>query len=203
MKTVKFIKNPIPFGYAYNFDENVSIPDTMAAQVIAAGLAVETSTFTEIPAAFPHRAEYISAGIYSLELLKAQTKDHSLGPKFKRTKEILAAYYQEYPVFDPDQGLTLKEEGDFCHLPYQQNGNLRININLPVPKYGFEILPIIRDGNPITIFVGASEITTIGKVLNSSDFDTVIGNVDEIYFSKRAATADNPTGVYYRINNLG
>lgn len=84
---------------------------------------------------------------------------------------------------------------------YQQTGVLQIDI-VSIVETGSCTLQIIKTADAITLFVGATEITTIGKLDGSSDFSTTIGDVDLVTIVKFDETTDNTTGVYYSIKNL-
>jgi hypothetical protein len=90
--------------------------------------------------------------------------------------------------FNPSIGIKL--DGTKYYNKYTQSGAFTISINSDSIIGGVAILPVLLDGNTITIS-GATKRTT------SSDAVTTSGETDEYVFF------ETTTGTYYVINNLG
>jgi hypothetical protein len=91
--------------------------------------------------------------------------------------------------FNPSNGISLK--GDSFYSVYTQSGAFTISIQSDTEIGGGTVLPIVVDGNAITI-TGATQHPS-----NTTTASTTSGETDEYIFWKTS------TGIYYAINNLG
>lgn len=67
MKKLTFKKNPQ--GFAYTAPNTYEVPDALAAEFVAAGVADESSPV--LPAKFPARKKLIAAGLESIDDIRA------------------------------------------------------------------------------------------------------------------------------------